>query len=466
MNAHADPSSSPPETYWSFISYRHIDNHEPGREWGTWLHRTLEHYEVPTDLVDRPNEREAPIPKSLYPIFRDEEELAAGTELPERIKEALRHSRTLTVICSPRAVESQWIADEILEFKRLGRSHAIFIVLIDGRIDAERGEPGYAIPEELRYKINPKTGELSSEREPEPLVVDLRSPDGSEGWTSSNAYRAALMATGEAGNRLESSVDDYDARLELGRLRLIAGILGVRLNVLRRRDALYQEEKRKRLERSLRRTLAAFMTSPLIVATLLVSYYRLDSKLSALPKYSPLSTFAKLVQDLLIIDIVGGTYVLTCLLAIYVAYAFRESLLYAHRIWLATFFVLTAAIAYVAMDESACWSTRRGNQILALIEAQQFNLTKNEDDARFALLSNQAWFTQTAVEAPNAVATAGSLKPDPIFCLAAPRLPGEIRNLWRTHYRRYFYISVTLSTCIGLIYLLFRFRRLDERSRL
>src|SRR5277367_6495459 len=95
------PMSSAPlpgqRTYWCFISYRHADNKEYGRQWATWLHQSIESYEVPEDLVGTVNERGDKIPKRIFPVFRDEEELAADADLSSRIYRALDASKYLVV---------------------------------------------------------------------------------------------------------------------------------------------------------------------------------------------------------------------------------------------------------------------------------------------------------------------------------------------------------------------------------
>ncbi len=98
MNAATTPTD---RKYAVFISYRHADNKEQGRQWASWLHHTLETYEVPPDLVGRTNLRGDPVPASLYPVFRDEEELPADADLSANIQRALRHSALLVVLCSP-----------------------------------------------------------------------------------------------------------------------------------------------------------------------------------------------------------------------------------------------------------------------------------------------------------------------------------------------------------------------------
>jgi hypothetical protein len=67
--------------YSAFISYRHADNSQGDRRWAEWLHRRLERYLVPPDLIGPPNLRGEPIRDSLYPIFRDEDELPANADL-------------------------------------------------------------------------------------------------------------------------------------------------------------------------------------------------------------------------------------------------------------------------------------------------------------------------------------------------------------------------------------------------
>lgn len=60
--------------YHAFISYRHADNKEQGRQWATWLHQAIETYEVPSDLIGKKNTSGDEIPARIYPIFRDEDQ--------------------------------------------------------------------------------------------------------------------------------------------------------------------------------------------------------------------------------------------------------------------------------------------------------------------------------------------------------------------------------------------------------
>ena len=120
--------------YWAFISYSHQDE-----AWAQWLHRALEAYRVPQRLVGRPLgpslERET-IPRRLFPIFRDRDELPSSHELGATLTQALKDSRNLIVICSPRSAASRWVNEEIKAFRALGRSHSVYCLIVDGEPNA------------------------------------------------------------------------------------------------------------------------------------------------------------------------------------------------------------------------------------------------------------------------------------------------------------------------------------------
>jgi len=61
--------------YWAFISYSHAD-----MRWGDWLHKKLEGYRVPRSLAGKPS-RDGKVPRRLFPIFRDREELPVSADL-------------------------------------------------------------------------------------------------------------------------------------------------------------------------------------------------------------------------------------------------------------------------------------------------------------------------------------------------------------------------------------------------
>ena len=110
-------------TYYAFISYQRKDE-----KWAKWLQRKLENYKLPVA-----NAKDAADKKSKYirPVFRDKTDLTAGP-LPDALKEALQQSRYLIVICSPNAVESPWVNEEIETFTKAGRTEYVIPFIVDG----------------------------------------------------------------------------------------------------------------------------------------------------------------------------------------------------------------------------------------------------------------------------------------------------------------------------------------------
>ncbi|MEZ0274626.1 MAG: TIR domain-containing protein, partial [Roseimicrobium sp.] len=235
--------------YWCFISYRHADNKEPGRQWATWLHQALETYEVPADLVGTKNEHGDLIPDRIFPVFRDEEELPADAELTKPIEAALQRSRFLVVLCSPQAEASKFVGDEILRFKQLGKQDRILAAIIEGEPNASddptKGGIGReCFPRPLRYAVDAQ-GHLTAERT-EPIAPDFRLPDGTPGWTISAAYRQALESEKLPPRQIKERVDAYAKQTHLMLLKVVAGVLGVPLGVLTQRDKAYQLAKARR----------------------------------------------------------------------------------------------------------------------------------------------------------------------------------------------------------------------------
>ena len=89
-----------PYRYWAFISYSSKD-----KAWGRWLHRAIETYGIPAQLVSHPTPAGHPAPKRFQPLFRDRDELPASADLGTQIEEALRASRYLIVVCSRHAAQ-------------------------------------------------------------------------------------------------------------------------------------------------------------------------------------------------------------------------------------------------------------------------------------------------------------------------------------------------------------------------
>jgi hypothetical protein len=239
-----------PRRYAAFVSYRHADNKEPGRQWASWLHQALETYEIPADLVGSQNQRGELIPASLYPVFRDEEELPADADLTRNIRLALENSEILVVLCSPRSTGSRFVGDEIRYFKELGKSDRILALLIDGEPNAsdDSGKQAAGIsaeaeclPQPLRFGLPQENGRIDWTVRTEPIAADVR-PNGlpQQGWTSSGAYRHQLERGGADRATIEREVRTYEERLELAKLKIIAGALAIPLGTLTQRDKAMQ----------------------------------------------------------------------------------------------------------------------------------------------------------------------------------------------------------------------------------
>jgi tetratricopeptide (TPR) repeat protein len=174
--------------YKAFISYSHQD-----KEWSAWLQRALESYRVPKRLVGTPGYF-GPIPRRLAPVFRDREDLSSASDLSASVKASLEASESLIVICSPAGAASGWVSEEVSYFQSLGRQDRVFALIVDG-------DPQAVDPAEQCF----------------PPVLTV-SPDG----TTSEPLAADARQWG-------------DGKL-LAKLKIIAGILGIRLDELRRRD--------------------------------------------------------------------------------------------------------------------------------------------------------------------------------------------------------------------------------------
>ncbi len=192
--------------YSAFISYSSKD-----AVWAKWLHRKLETYRVPRSLVGRPG-RDGAIPRSLFPVFRDRDELPLSADLGATINDALAASKTLIVLCSPSSAKSRWVNKEIEAFKQLGREDRVFALILDGipnGSDDPKTLDQECFPEALRHRIA-EDGSLGERTEP--IGGDLR--PGGDG--KSSAFE-----------------------------KTVAGILGVSF------DAIVQRERKRRFRRRL-----------------------------------------------------------------------------------------------------------------------------------------------------------------------------------------------------------------------
>jgi len=179
--------------YKAFISYSHRDD-----EWASWLLKALERYRIPNHI--REKHPRGPLPKRLGHFFRDRDELPATGHMTDRIFEALAESEFLIVVCSPDAAKSKLVNREIAEFKRVRGEGNVLCVIVSGVPFADNPAQE-CFPESLRLQFT--TDGMHIRRSAESLAADAR--------------------------------EEGDGK-RLAILKLVAGMLGMGLNDLVRRE--------------------------------------------------------------------------------------------------------------------------------------------------------------------------------------------------------------------------------------
>lgn len=188
--------------YLAFISYSHSNE-----DWGKWAQRSLESFRIPSRLAGSPNEYGV-IPKKVFPIFRDRDELSASAELSDSIREALEDTRFLLVICSRSSAKSHWVNQEIKLFKSFAGSKRVLCLIVDGEPHARAPEEE-CFPTAIKYEVT-RNGDLT-DIVCEPMAADARS----QGDGKFNA-----------------------------KLKILAALLGVRYDDLRQRERIRLRRKR------------------------------------------------------------------------------------------------------------------------------------------------------------------------------------------------------------------------------
>ena len=187
-------------SYAAFLSYSHSD-----RAAALALHRWLENYRIPRELVGRATHMGI-IPDRFRPIFCDREDLPAANDLTEELDAVLANSGALIVLCSPAAAKSHWTELEITRFKHHHGDNRVFAAIVAGApfaSDDLHGGAGECFPPALRRRSD--TGGRA-----EPAAADLqRDGDG----------------------------------LQRGRIKLLAGLLGVPLDEFVHRDARRRQRR-------------------------------------------------------------------------------------------------------------------------------------------------------------------------------------------------------------------------------
>ena len=108
--------------YYAFISYNSHDT-----KWGMRLKNRLENYRMPATLRSKHELKEKPIGR----LFFAPTNIDIG-ELKSELKEKLKVSQRLIVVCSPHSAQSDWVGQEIEYFYQLGRAKQIYFFIVDG----------------------------------------------------------------------------------------------------------------------------------------------------------------------------------------------------------------------------------------------------------------------------------------------------------------------------------------------
>ena len=184
-------------TYEAFVSYRHLDL---DRGIAKKLQRFLEGLKLPKKL-EATHEK-----KRLGRLFRDEDELPTSASLSEQIQDALKHSRYLVVVCTPKTPESLWVMREVETFASLHGRDRIIVALAGG-------EPEESFPPLLlhRYRTAPDgTVQLVEE---EPIAADFRASQQKKFKDEALRVAAALFGC---------NYDDLRQRMRARRMQVAA----------------------------------------------------------------------------------------------------------------------------------------------------------------------------------------------------------------------------------------------------
>ncbi|MDN3221110.1 toll/interleukin-1 receptor domain-containing protein [Pseudomonas nunensis] len=185
--------------YRAFISYSHDDG-----EAAKWLHNALETWKLPSDIRALVREQQGDLLR-LFPVFIDHGELSSSPSLRQALKQALDNSDALIVLCSPTSAASKWVNEEVLHFKRTRRGEKIITVMVESAPKSTNhalSSDEYFCPA-LRHPLG-EDDELEVSLREEPLAIDMRERSG--------ISRRDVL------------------------LKVIAGILGVDFDQLKRRE--------------------------------------------------------------------------------------------------------------------------------------------------------------------------------------------------------------------------------------
>lgn len=153
--------------YRAFISYSHRDSRKAIR-----LHHKLEAYRVSMHLRGGKDANGAHRSGRIRPVFRDRDDLATATSLTQSIEQALDDSEALIVVCSPDAVSSRWVNEEIRYFRQQHPERLVLAFVVGGSPSADP----ILEPEKAALPINLLLSDIEQPhgKRIEPLAADAR----------------------------------------------------------------------------------------------------------------------------------------------------------------------------------------------------------------------------------------------------------------------------------------------------
>ena len=183
--------------YEAFISYRHSP---ADRKAALKVQRAIESFPIPKALQKTAGR------KKLGKCFRDEDEIPTADSLSDTIRDALKRSRFLVVVCSPQSRESLWVQQEVLLFASFHGREKILVTLAEG-------EPGESFPELLLTRLEVDPDGNVEQKSAEPIAADLRDPSRLKSRQECLRLVASLVGCG---------FDDLRQRLRVRRARAIS----------------------------------------------------------------------------------------------------------------------------------------------------------------------------------------------------------------------------------------------------
>lgn len=110
------------EEYFAFISYNQYDF-----KWGKWLYDKFDCFSISETLCKQYGFAKNP----ARPVFFAPYDIQPG-DLDDELKDRLKVSQHLVVICSPNSAKSNWVGKEIRYYKELKREKDIYLFIVGG----------------------------------------------------------------------------------------------------------------------------------------------------------------------------------------------------------------------------------------------------------------------------------------------------------------------------------------------